>query len=193
MSQPLCIAYGLGVDSTAVLVKLHEQGIRPDAILFADTFSEKRETYAYLPVIQEWLARVGFPPVTVVANEVKNYKHWPKYTGLIENCLTNGTLPSLAFGFKSCSLKHKVAPQNKWTDAWQPAIDYWAAGGKVRKIIGYDASPKDRKRFAHAVGVEDPKYDYWYPLIEMGMDRDACKMAIRSVGQGLPMNPEKVR
>lgn len=62
------------------------------------------------------------------------------------------------------------------------------SGGKVRKIIGYDASPKDRKRFAHAVGVEDPKYNYWYPLIEMGMDRDACKDTIRSAG--LPVPPK---
>lgn len=31
------VAYGLGVDSTAVLVLLQQQGIRPDAILFADT------------------------------------------------------------------------------------------------------------------------------------------------------------
>jgi len=185
---PLCVAYGLGVDSTAVLVKLHESGIRPDAILFADTKSEKKSTYAYLPIMQAWLKSVGFPQVTTVENVVKDFKHWPAYSGLLENCLTNGTLPSLAFGFKSCSLKHKVTPQNKWTDAWQPAIDCWEAGGKVRKIIGYDASPKDRKRFAHAVGVEDPKYDYWYPLIDWDMNRDACKAAISDAG--LPVPPK---
>lgn len=32
--QPLILAYGLGVDSTAVLVELHRRSIRPDAILF---------------------------------------------------------------------------------------------------------------------------------------------------------------
>lgn len=188
VKTPLMLAYGLGVDSTAVLVGLHQRGIRPDSVLFADTKSEKRETYAYLPVIQEWLARVGFPPVTVVEYLVKNFKHWPPYRGLGENCLTNGTLPSLAFGFKSCSLKWKVQPQNAWTDEWQPAIDCWAAGGRVRKMIGYDNGAKDRKRYSHAVGVEDPKYDYWYPLIDWGLDRNGCKDLIRSAG--LPVPPK---
>jgi hypothetical protein len=188
IKAPLMLAYGLGVDSTAILVGLQQRGIRPDAILFADTKSEKRETYAYLPVIQDWLRKMDFPPVTVVEYRVKNFKHWPPYRGLGENCLTNGTLPSLAFGFKSCSLKWKVQPQNAWTDEWQPAIDCWAAGGRVRKMIGYDNGAKDRKRYSHAVGVEDPKYDYWYPLIDWGLDREGCKDLIRSAG--LPVPPK---
>lgn len=186
--QPLIVAYGLGVDSTAVLVELYKRGIRPDAILFADTGDEKQETYDYLPVINKWLRSVGFPEVTVVRYQPLNFKNWPPYATLGENCLTNGTLPSLAFGFKSCSLKWKVVPQNKWTDTWPMAVDYWQAGGKVLKIIGYDASPKDMKRYAHAQGMEDAKYKYWYPLVEWGMDRDACKNAIRSVG--LPVPPK---
>lgn len=188
MNQPLMLAYGVGVDSTAVLVGLHLRGIRPDAILTADTLGEKRETYAYIPVIREWLRKVGFPDLQIVRNQVKNFKHYPVYEGLEENCLTNGTLPSLAFGFKSCSLKWKVAPQNKWTNKWQPAIDWWASGGKVKKMIGYDNSAKDRKRYSHAVGVEDPKYEYWYPLIDWGMDRQDCKELIASVG--LPVPPK---
>lgn len=50
-AQPLVVAYGMGVDSTAVLVGLQQRGIRPDLILFADTGDEKPATYAYLPVI----------------------------------------------------------------------------------------------------------------------------------------------
>jgi hypothetical protein len=34
---PLVVAYGLGVDSTAMLVEFARRGIRPDLILFADT------------------------------------------------------------------------------------------------------------------------------------------------------------
>lgn len=187
-NPPLMLAYGLGVDSTAVLVLMHLKGIRPDAILFADVGNEKKETYAYLPVIQDWLRKVDFPEVTTVRTEVKNFKHWPEYKTLGENCLTNATLPSLAFGFKSCSLKWKVTPQNKWTDLWQPAIDCWAAGGKVRKVIGYDAGAKDLKRYAHAKGAEDPKYSYEYMLIEEGLDRAGCKGLIYSAD--LPVPPK---
>lgn len=184
--EPLIVAYGLGVDSTAVLVELYNKNIRPDAILFADTGDEKKETYNYLPVIQQWLQKVDFPQVQVVRYVVSNFKNWPPYYTLGQNCLTNGTLPSLAFGFKSCSLKWKVTPQNKWTDAWTPARECWAAGQQVRKIIGYDNDPKDKKRYAVAKDVEDPKYSYWYPLIEWGMGRNDCKEIIRSAGLAVP-------
>lgn len=187
--QPLAVAYGMGVDSTAALICLNEMGTRPDLILFADTGNEKQETYNYLPIMNSWLDSVGFPRITVVTYKVKNFKNWPPYHSLGENCLTNGTLPSLAFGFKSCSLKWKVAPQNKYTDQWGPARRAWAAGMKVRKIIGYDASPKDRKRYGHAKGMEDPKYDYWYPLIEWNMHREDCKDWIADIGR-LPVPPK---
>lgn len=185
---PLIVAYGLGVDSTAVLVELHRIGERPDLILFADTGNEKQETYDYLPVINAWLSSVGFPTVTVVRNVVKNFKHWPPYASLGENCLTNGTLPSLAFGFKSCSLKWKVAPQNAYCDQWEPALACWAAGRKCIKVIGYDAGANDMKRYAQAIGQEDSKYDYRYPLVEWNWDRDRCKEAIRAAG--LPVPPK---
>lgn len=186
--QPLIVANGLGVNSVAVLVEFSKRGIRPDAILFADTGSEKRETYDYLPTMQRWLKSVGFPPVTVVNYQPKSTIDHPPYSSLGENCLTNGTLPSLAFGFKSCSLKWKVLPQNIWTNQWAKAVDFWNSGGKVKKVIGYDCTPKDMKRYAHAQGVEDEKYENWYPLVEWGMDREACKKAILSAG--LPVPPK---
>jgi len=39
---PLAVAYGLGVDSTAMLVEFAHRGIRPDLILFADTGNRRR-------------------------------------------------------------------------------------------------------------------------------------------------------
>ena len=55
---PLVVAYGLGVNSTAMLIEFVKREITPDMILFADTGGEKPETYAYLPVIQDYLKRV---------------------------------------------------------------------------------------------------------------------------------------
>ncbi|HEX4613990.1 MAG TPA: hypothetical protein VH092_37760 [Urbifossiella sp.] len=90
---PLVVAYGLGVNSTAVLVELARRGVRPDRILFADTGGEKPETYAYLPVVQAYLARVGFPPVVTVRYEPRT----APYRTLEGQCLHTGTLPSLAY------------------------------------------------------------------------------------------------
>src|SRR5580704_12981795 len=107
---PLVVAYGLGVDSTAMLVELAHRGIRPDLILFADTGGEKPETYDYLAVIRPFLARLGFPDVVVVRYRPKR----ARYDTLEGQCLHTGTLPSLAYGGKSCSLKYKRSPQDKY-------------------------------------------------------------------------------
>lgn len=56
----LIFNYGMGVDSTAMIVGMHARGERPDLILFADTGGEKPETYAYLPHINAWLEARGW-------------------------------------------------------------------------------------------------------------------------------------
>jgi hypothetical protein len=93
----LVVAYGLGVDSTAMLVEFANRGIRPDLILFADTGGEKPETYRYLGVVQPFLRTVGFPEVTTVRYQPTR----AVYDTLEAQCLHTGTLPSLAYGGKS--------------------------------------------------------------------------------------------
>src|SRR4051812_9534237 len=88
---PLAVSYGMGVDSTAMLVEMVKRGIRPDLIQFADTGGELPATYAYRAHIDEYLAAHGFPTVTVVRKR-------SKYASLYDNCIGNETLPSLAFG-----------------------------------------------------------------------------------------------
>jgi len=50
MNQPFVVAYGMGVDSTAMLIGLSGIGMRPDLILFADVGGEKDETLEPRPV-----------------------------------------------------------------------------------------------------------------------------------------------
>src|SRR5262245_17689139 len=124
---PLAVAYGLGLDSTALLIEFATRGIRPDLILFADTGGEKPEPYAYLPVIQQYLAGVGFPPVVTV-------RYTPAraaYRTLEEQCLHTQTLPSLAYGGKSCSLKYKRTPQDKYILARYPPGELLRGGRRV--------------------------------------------------------------
>lgn len=192
--RPLVIAYGVGLDSTAILVGLHQRGIRPDKILFGDVGAEKDQTYAYLNVINPWLESVGFPPVTIVRYVPKRFKNWPPYYTLEENCLTNGTLPSISFGFSSCSQKWKQAPQHKLMQQWQPAIDCWAQNQKVVKAIGYDCSVRDKQRSKKAEKLvctyKDANaefYEYWYPLQDWGWDRERCAEEIQKVGLLVPM------
>lgn len=188
MKRPLVVAYGLGVDSTAMLVGFVQKGIRPDAILFADVGGEKEATYAYMATINAYLLAHDFPQVVTVTYRPQNFKHYPPYGSLEENCLTNGTLPSEAFGFGSCSQKWKAAPQKKWLQSWQPAVDCWAEGGKVLRAIGFDASGADQKRTYAAERIADPRFDYWYPLQEWGWNRERCIAEIAAAG--LPVPPK---
>lgn len=184
--QPVVVANGVGVDSMALLIHMKRIGWRPDLILHADPGSEFPQTYDYIPVMTRALASWRFPTITVVRYVPSNFKHWPPYYTLEENCFTNGTLPSLAFGFKSCSQKWKVAPQNKYCESWPPAIACWQRGGRVLKLIGYDAGPKDQRRCNHVGSPSDPRYEYRYPLTEIGWDRKRCIKEIEKEGWPVP-------
>lgn len=192
--RPLVVSYGLGVDSTAMLVNMirrtetGEDEYRPDLILFADVGAEKPETYAYLDVMQAFLKSHGFPPVTVCRYRPRDFKNYPAYATLEENCLTNGTLPSLVFGFKSCSIKWKAQAMHGVIRHWMPAAQCWAWGQRVIRAIGYDASGADIRRRNHAIKFDDPKYECWYPLQDWGWDRERCKAEIAAAG--LPVPPK---
>lgn len=193
---PLQVCYGIGDDSTAMLVGLWRRGIRPDVITFGNTGSERISTMAYMPVMNEWLRSVGFPEITVCTYQPKDFKYYPPYGSLYENCLTNGTLPSLAFsGRKNCSLKWKVEPQNSFMESWEPAKACWAAGGRVMKLIGYDATEEYRADKVEAklqagtmASLKDDveRYEIRYPLIEWGWTRERCIFEIKEAGLNPP-------
>ncbi len=44
---PVMIALGMGVDSVAMTIEMFERGMPIDQVLFADTGSERPETYEY--------------------------------------------------------------------------------------------------------------------------------------------------
>ncbi len=210
---PLVVAYGLGVDSTAMLVEFANRGIKPDLILFADTGAEKPETMAYLDVIRPYLQKVGFPDVTVVRYQPKT----AVYHTLEGQCLHTGTLPSLAYGGKSCSLKMKRSPQDKYIlERFRPD-EFVKQGRRVVRAIGFEAGEERRTYVAHvvkAIGLdageehrltwrqETPEkterptrqqwldehfFVYWYPLLSWGYNREKCKQIIADAGLPVPV------
>ena len=187
MRPPVVLCYGAGVDSTALLIELVARGTPPDLVTTADPGAEKPATYAYLTMMREWMARRGIRHETV-RYVTKRFKNWPPYQGLAESLLTNGCLPSIAFGRHSCSLKYKAGPQEAFIKTWAPAQRAWTAGLKVQRLIGYDASPRDSQRYAHASGLDDPLFENLYPLREWGWNRDRCIQRI--VDEGLPVPPK---
>jgi hypothetical protein len=169
-------SFGGGTDSTAMLIGMWEKGEKVDLILFSDTGGEKPHTYKHIKRFSAWLVEHGMPEILSVRYERET---------LEENCIRVKGLPSIAYGHKICSQKFKIQPMEKFCNNWQPAKDVWASGGKVMKLVGYDAS--EFRRADKAIGSPSfKKYDFRYPLIEWGWDRKKCIEVIQSVGLPLP-------
>lgn len=174
--MPIIVAFGGGINSTAMLIGMYRLEIKPDLILFADTGGELPETYEHTRQLSAWLVAHKLPEIVWVSKTFAGQQ-----TSLEADCLRNETLPSIAFGFKSCSLKYKRDPQDKYCNHWSPAQEAWARGQKCIKVIGYDAGEERRAAMA-----EDRKYAYWYPLIEWQLRREQCTLICRNEGFSPP-------
>jgi hypothetical protein len=134
--------------------------------------------------MRPWLAARGLPGVQVVRYVPRRSRHGI-YRSLEQECLLAATLPSLAFGYKKCSLKWKRGPMDAYVRSWSQAQGAWRRGGKVVRAIGYDAGPKDSKRAWNLTG--DDQYAYWYPLRDWNWDRERCAAEIAAAGLPVPM------
>lgn len=160
-----------------MLIGMVERGEKCDLILFADTGGEKPHTYAHVLEFSEWLVDRGYP--TILTVQRTNKAQEPR--NLEADCLEGRMLPSIAYGFKACSIKYKRDPQDKYCNNHQPCKDAWAIGGKVVKLIWYDMDEPHRARIP-----EDEKYTYRYPLIEWNWGREECIEAIARAGVTQP-------
>lgn len=166
----IVVSYGGGINSTALLINLQKQGIIPDAILFADTGGEKEGTYHFIKYFNSWLISNGMPEIETVKYKTK---HGIEIT-LEQDVLNNQTLPAIAFGWKTCSQKFKILPQEKYLKEYYPDEN-------IVHLIGFDISEYRRVR-------ENPLDGHVniFPLIEWGWDRNRCIEEITSVGLCLP-------
>ena len=134
MNRPAqCVCLGYGWDSAAMLILMAQKGEPVDLITWADTGGEKEGTYAFVPVFDAWLVEHGLPQprhcryapkektadkyrqaVLQVAQELSiklQQRQLDRLALLYGNMVANDTLPGIAFGPKSCSIKWKLEAQ----------------------------------------------------------------------------------
>jgi hypothetical protein len=184
LGRKLAVSFGGGVDSTALLCALHEAGIRPDVITFANVKREKKLTYRHVERMQPILESWGFPQIDIVQHTTKEDTG---YTDLAGNCFKNETMPSLAFGGKSCSIKWKIIPQEQFLMGVasgpnkRPPHALWtstqAGGERIVKLLGYDDGPADIRRSKN-LADNDENFDYVYILQLLKWGRGDCVKAI---------------
>jgi hypothetical protein len=179
-TKPVWVCYGGGTDSTAMLLEMVKRRERIDLITFADTGAELPHTYRMLEIMDSWLFSFGYPDITRVRYTKKN----GETETLEDSIVKNKTLPSLAFGWHTCSIRFKIDPQVKFAKQFPVFQEAWAKGERVIRCIGYDASPADAKRACRPT-TRFPDLDHFenrFPLREWGWDRKECLKNILSLG-----------
>jgi len=150
-------SYGGGINSTAMLIGMVERHEPVDLILFADTGGERDQTYRTVEQFSRLLKSVGYPEIITVRATGKT---------LEQDCLDRKALPSIAYGFKTCSQRHKMQPQDSY-------IHQHFKGEPITKLIGFDADEAHRAK---------PYEGNRYPLIEWGWGRQECINACMPLG-----------
>lgn len=123
MKDFLAVAFGGGRNG-AMLLGMYEHNIKPDVITFANTGTpertegEKSETYKNVDRMSKWcLDHFGIPITEVHKRSM--------YTSLYNQSMRTFTLPSAAYGFRSCSDKWKIQPQDRFMNNYAPALTIW--------------------------------------------------------------------
>ena len=179
---PLVIAYGGGLNSTAMLCGFRELGISPSLILFADTGGETPGTYAHTlsmkVVAKEWWPNTPFKVVK------KTFEG--EFEGLEGECIRGKKLPALAYGRKACSQKYKIEPQTRYLKKWMDENGVKS----VRRAIGYDAKESHRAIHIEAENLKKGRSAInWFPLIDWQWRREECAEAIERVGASVGLKP----
>lgn len=153
--------FGGGLNSVAGIIKYgYEQY---DEINFADTGSEKPETYEYL----NWLINVKKWPINIIDGRYQGKVLYDYYIG-------RKSYPSAAF--RDCTGKFKIKPMKKYlrTKYGKKAhflVDLFIDYGEVFRMK-----------------TSDVKYQTFnYPLINDQIDRDGCLKIVKDAGFPIPV------
>jgi hypothetical protein len=166
MKLPVVLAYGGGVNSTAIigLAARQKLPLKIDVVLMALTGSEELGTDEEMgteeyveKVIKPYLWMEGIKFVTVKAENKK---------ALMQHYYDHKIIPTRMY--RHCTDNYKIKPMRKWCNRQFP-------DGYVM-ILGIDAGESQRAKTA----------DY-FPLIDMGIDRDGCKREIELAGMPIPI------
>ncbi len=165
---PVILSFGGGVDSTALLLRWIREGLRLDAVLFADTGEEDPVTLAFIKDHVEPLLRKAAIRFEVVKSG----------RGRLVDYFTHvKAIPSMST--RDCTVNWKILPIRRWAKA-NLAL---GAQRKCMVLIGVDYGEIQR------VSISDHKwYVNVYPLVGWKMNRDMCKEEIRTAG--LPVPPK---
>jgi 3'-phosphoadenosine 5'-phosphosulfate sulfotransferase (PAPS reductase)/FAD synthetase len=156
------LSYGGGVNSTALMILLIHRKLPLDYIIFADTGSERPETYTYLKYAKKYAEKYGIPFKIV---KVRNGD------SLYDRCKRRKVIPSKTWRW--CTRDMKIRPIYAF---------YRSLKAQICQYVGIDYDEVHR--------MKDSKADYVnnaYPLIDLKVGRQQCIDIIRKEGLPIPV------
>ena len=197
------LSFGGGQDSTAILdLLVFDKGFRrryaPGRLLvvMADTGDEHPATVAHTAYIKQFCEKHGVEFVLITPDMGFHSEKWTDLRGFYRRTNTVG---SKAFP-KTCTDKLKLVPIYRFLESWlgthygvqvgrkKGFREFVEAYGKIRVLIGI-AKGEEKRMAAPGMDAQPWKRDCIeteYPLVDRGMDRQACQDYIRSVGEPVP-------
>lgn len=193
------LSYGMGVDSTAILMRWLTDSSSRDfdlddlvviTAMTGDEFPDTKrmvETHL-LPRLREQrvrfvqVARAGLLQadgiVVLDDSRTPTTLHLEGRYKLSDELAQGGTVPQVAAGRRLCSVKFKGWPLDTW-------IASELRGRSFRHIIGFNAD--EPKRAAKDTSYSDEQRNSEYPLIEWGWGREFCEQwLLELVGERWP-------
>jgi hypothetical protein len=176
------LSLGAGVQST-VLTLMAADGTLPglDGAIFADTGWEPRRVYEHLFRLRDVLTAAGIPLYLVSKGNLRRDALDPAHRYASVPYFVRNPDGSEGMGRRQCTSEYKLAPINRKVrellGAAAPDFRRVPRGRAAEQWIGFSTDEFDR--------VSDARVRYLvnrHPLLELGMDREACKRWLRARG-----------
>lgn len=157
------LSYGGGVDSSAILaIHFFEQDLGIEAVVFSDTGAEHPDTYKNIKYFEALCNDAGVP-FHRVQKPGETITEW---------CLRLGIVPVMAGGSHVCSKKFKGDVIKKWAEV--EGIE------NPTYLIGIEQN--EGRRVSRFTAPKGDAATYEYPLVDLGLDREACEQILEKYG-----------
>jgi len=160
------IAWWSGGITSAVSCKIGIDlfGVKNCRIVMIDTKNEHPDTYRFKLDCEKWYGK-EIETITAIGD---------KYDSIQDVWIKHKSLNVATGAICSTNLKRRVREQ------WQKSVEY------DYQIFGFEFDKKEFNR-AKSLTMNHPKAKGIYPLLMMGLDKDACLKMIEDVGIEIPI------
>ena len=178
------LSHGAGVQTSCMVYMAIEGEIeRPDLIVFADPQWELKATYKYLHKLMDAVNRAGIPMMVETAGDI--------YEDTMRSAQTGERAPSMPFYTESDGEDGIVGRQ--CTNDYKIDVVRKAA----RTFLGLKPRQRNKTTLVMWKGITTDEVEristskikgeeYYYPLFDLGMDRQDCIKWLERRGHGVP-------